>query len=116
MTRQTRWPRVAYLFEAYFHQDCLVDDPSWEAVVDRFRENETVPVVRETSEQMLQLLAEASDDELSDFLFGEGFRCFFDPRSLGITNRQWMEEVVPIKGPVANARISQAPLPSRSGD
>ncbi len=44
--------RAAYLFGAYFHQDCLLDDPDWKAVVLRFKSSESLDVVRKTQAEL----------------------------------------------------------------
>jgi len=34
-----RFPNLFHLLAGYFHQDCLLDDPSPEAIVERFKQD-----------------------------------------------------------------------------
>jgi hypothetical protein len=90
---QSGSPRARYLFEAYFHQDCLVDDPNWQAVVTRFRDDHDAGTIRETREALLELLATNDDRGLAG-LVGEWSS--FDPSADGLTTRAWIESIVHI--------------------
>jgi hypothetical protein len=85
--------RATYLFEAYFHQDCLVDDPDWESIIERFKEAESSDTVQATREALLALLGRLDDAGIEEFLFGASFRSFYDPRPGGLTPRQWIEGI-----------------------
>jgi hypothetical protein len=89
----SRGDRARYLFEAYFHQDCLVDDPSWQAVVARFRDDHDPGTVRQTREGLLELL-ETNDDRSLAGLVGEWSS--FEPSAAGLTTRAWIESIVHI--------------------
>jgi hypothetical protein len=84
---------AARFFEAYFHQDCLLDDGDWEAVVQRFKDAESQETRRLTREALQRLLARMNDGQLDGFLF-DGFRSFYDPRPAGMTARAWLEGIV----------------------
>jgi hypothetical protein len=80
-----------YLFEAYFHQDALVDDPTWEAVIDRFKDAEKPETVAAVRASLREALDSFGDDELARFLQG---KCFFVPSSVGLTPRRWLQAIV----------------------
>jgi hypothetical protein len=84
---------AADLFEAYFHQDCLVDDPDWESVVERFKRSTSPEELGRTREVLLRLLDRLNDAELEAFLFS-GARSFYDPRAEGLSCRAWIEGIV----------------------
>jgi hypothetical protein len=86
--------RASYLFEAYFHQDCLVDDPDWESIIERFKEAEPPESVKATRGALLQLLGRLDDAGINEFIFGPSCRSFYDPRPGGLTPRQWIEGMV----------------------
>jgi hypothetical protein len=112
--------RARYLFEAYFHEDCLLDDPSWQAVVTRFRDDYDPGTVRETREALLELLATNDDRGLAG-LVGEWSS--FMPSAAGLTTRAWIESIVhilaggePSSSPgeaVANARQQAVDISSQ---
>ncbi len=83
-----------HLFSAYFHQDCLLDDPDWESVVLRFKESEPFDVVRTTQTELQILLARSDDADLEKFLFGPALLCFYDPRPEGLPLTAWLQEIV----------------------
>ena len=84
---------AAHLFEAYFHQDCLVDDPDWKSVVERFKQSASPEELGRTREALLRLLARVDDAGLEAFLFS-GLRSFYDPRPEGLSCRAWVEDIV----------------------
>ena len=43
-------------FGAYFHQDCMLEDPSWEAVVDRY--------INDSDQALIELTASGIDELL----------------------------------------------------
>lgn len=89
----SRVDQARYLFEAYFHQDCLVDDPSWQAVAIRFHDDHDPGTVRLTREALLELLAMNDDAGLAG-LVGEWSS--FQPAAAGLTTRAWIESIVHI--------------------
>src|SRR5581483_11168494 len=89
----SRVDRAKYLFEAYFHQDCLVDDQSWQKVVTRFRDEHDPGTVRETREGLLELLSTSDDHSLAGLV---GQWSSFEPSATGLTTRGWIERIVHI--------------------
>jgi hypothetical protein len=81
---------VAHLFSAYFHQDCLVDDPDWESVVLRFRRAEPPEVVRKTQIELEDLLRQPDECAIGKVLVDS---CY-DPRPEGLSLRAWCEEII----------------------
>jgi CdiI immunity protein len=80
--------RARYLFGAYFHQDCLVDDQSWREVVTRFRDEHDPGIVREIREALLELLSTSDDQGVASFVASCSS---LDPAPLGLTVRAWVE-------------------------
>jgi hypothetical protein len=109
--------RAQHLFEAYFHQDCLDDDPTWEAVVVRFRDSDEPSTVRATRDELIELLESRSDQELGELVMPWSF---FDPTASGLTVRTWIECIVHIlaggqpttgePGTIASARAKAAAI------
>lgn len=89
----SRFDPARYLFEAYFYQDCLVDDPNWQAVVTRFRNEHDPGIVRETREALLDLLASTDDRRLSGYV---GEWSFFELSATDLTTRAWIESIIHI--------------------
>jgi hypothetical protein len=85
---------ASYLFEAYFHQDCLVNDPDWESIIERFKAAESPASVQTTRTALLLLVGRLDDAQIEDFLFGPAYRSFYDPRPDGQSPRQWIEGIV----------------------
>ena len=85
---------ASQFFGAYFHQDCLVDDPNWESIVQWFKESEPYEAVRATRLELISLLAVSSDSGLECFLFDPPCRSFYDPRPAGLTIRAWLQNIV----------------------
>jgi hypothetical protein len=83
-----------HLFEAYFHEDCLLDDPDWESVVLRFRDSEPFELVRETQSELEDLLKEWRAPELENQLLGPTRLSSYNPRPEGLSVRAWVEEIV----------------------
>ncbi len=94
---------AAHLFAAYFHQDCLVDDPDWEGVVIRFKDSESFDSVRRTQAELEQLRETWSESDFYSFLFGFPLLCFYDPRPDGLTVRAWVREIVHLLAGAASA-------------
>jgi hypothetical protein len=86
---------AAHLFAAYFHQDCLVDDPDWESVVQRFRQLVTPEELRRTRDSLLRLIEHRNDTDLDTFVFAEA-GSFYDPRPDGLSCRAWIEDILHI--------------------
>ena len=85
---------ASYLFRGYFHQDCLVDVPDWESVVERFKAAEPPEIVQAAREALAALSTSFDDAGIDEFLFGPGLRSFYNPRLDGLTSRQWIERIV----------------------
>src|SRR5262245_2704115 len=81
---------AADFFGAYFHQDCLVDDPDWYAVVIRFRDAASAVDVRRTRQALLAMLSTRTDADLDAFVAAHS--CI----SPGLTTRTWLELIVHI--------------------
>ncbi|MFT3886323.1 MAG: contact-dependent growth inhibition system immunity protein [Flavobacteriales bacterium] len=81
-------------FGGYFHQDCFVDDPSWEAVVGHYKAdagaNDRVALAQRIEVELIG--SGASEDELGERLAMLG--SYYRPQGEGFTNRQWLIAVV----------------------
>ena len=87
---------AAHLFAAYFHQDCLVDDPDCGSVVLRFRQSERFDRVRMAQIELEDLLACSTEADLQTFLFGPDSLSCYDPRPDGLSLTTWLNEIVQI--------------------
>jgi hypothetical protein len=90
----TETDHAAHLFSAYFHQDCLQDDPDWESVVLRFMQAEPFESVRLAQMELESMLARSDELELEKFLFGPTLLCFYDPRPEGLSLTVWLQEII----------------------
>lgn len=79
------------LFVLYFNEDWDLEGKTWQEVLEKavLQEGKTDMVATLTGLKKL-LGANLSDSELSDILLGE-FHCSFSPRSIGMTDRQWLQ-------------------------
>jgi hypothetical protein len=84
-----------HFFAAYFHQDCLVDDVDWQAVVVRFGDSEPAEVVGRTRDALGRLIG-LSEAELETLTFGPPLQSFYDPRPEGLSLRTWLIEILPL--------------------
>lgn len=67
-------------FGDYFHQDCLLDDPSWMTIVLRYRVESGAAVARAIADEIRVLISGAhSEETLESFLFDE-LGCYYTPR------------------------------------
>jgi hypothetical protein len=87
-----RFYAVQDFFLSYFHEDWKLDDPSADAVLERFK--------RDTSESVPTLVAEL--EELSALPVPENvlrdhvlrrYDLSYDPQMDGLTMRQWLKHV-----------------------
>jgi len=83
---------LRHLFERYFHQDAFLDDPDWEAIVQRFQREvpgRGLAAVREALDALLS--GGSSEDELADLL--DDANCMYDPSADGLTVEAWLRAV-----------------------
>lgn len=72
--------RLEQFFGGYFHQDCLLDDPDWESVVRRYRNETPKAEVALLAKEIDSLVAEApSEAELEQHVL-EKLGCYYTPR------------------------------------
>lgn len=86
----TESKHAVHLFSAYFHEDCLVDDPDWESVVLRFRRSEPFDVVRKTQTELEELLKRPDECAIGQVVASSSY----DPRPEGLSLRTWFEEII----------------------
>jgi hypothetical protein len=97
-------PKLAgleYLVRAYFHQDWSLDDPTPEAVLDRFASGESGETIRDARDGAAELLTR-SDGQIAAQL--AAWRTDYDPAADGRTEREWLETV--------EARLGSPPPPN----
>lgn len=86
----------------YFHQDWGIDydwkgeEPDFETVVRFYKAKNPPATVARTTEQLQRFLALRLDDEQVEEVVGREFRSFYNPGPRGLTERQWLEEVLKI--------------------
>ena len=75
-------------FAGYFHQDSFDDDPTWEDVVQRFKDDATRDecVVLANRIKVELLSSELTEDELGQRLWKLG--AFFEPEADGLTQQE----------------------------
>lgn len=89
----TRNDRLGQFFGGYFHQDWDVEGAtSWRDVISRYALEVPGPQVRSICEDLRDWLNEAADDKNENL--PPCFGCDYDPRSEGLTERQWVEQIV----------------------
>jgi len=94
MKKREPWNTIKNFFAGYFHQDWKEDDPSVEAVVQRYMRESTTKEIRDLVEDIEEYMRDHPDDaELNELLFDD-LGSFYDPTAHGLTARQWMTHVV----------------------
>ena len=89
----TRNERLGQFFGAYFHQDWDAEGAgSWRDVVAQYAREVPGPRVLRTCDDLLDWLKE-TENEASENL-PPGFGCEYDPSLEGLTDRQWVEQIV----------------------
>lgn len=80
-------------FRAYFHEDALVDDPDWQAVVRRFAAAASASELATLRSDLLRLLRRPDAEVVA---FVRHPRCCFDPEIEGLTYRAWLDQMLPL--------------------
>jgi contact-dependent growth inhibition (CDI) system CdiI-like immunity protein len=92
MSIRDRYPALGELFDGYFHQDWMLDDPTPEAAIGRYLQAEPTQALR-ALEELTDLLAEGHREEtLRELVFFE-LHCYYDPTAHGGSVREWLESV-----------------------
>jgi hypothetical protein len=80
-------------FAAYFHQDWMVDANEPHEVIEKYIEWESPETVRETLNELHQLIAEErSDSDLRRILLND-LGCYNDPYLSGKTAIEWLRDI-----------------------
>ncbi len=86
-------PQLRQFLGGYFHQDWVVDQESWEGVVDDFIAESAPPVVTDCAEELRQLIAGGlSDAELATVL--RRLDSSVAPSSLQMSATEWLSAVL----------------------
>ena len=94
MSEREIWNTIQNFFGAYFHEDWKEDDPSVDAVVQRYLRSHNTKEIRDLIEDIEQYMKDhPDDDELLRLLFDD-LGCYYVPTADGLTARQWMTHVV----------------------
>ena len=82
---------LVQFFGAYFHQDWRLDDPTPEAVIERFLEKNPPEEVQKVVVELDELLSlSLPEDELRRMLFEE-FLCYYLPTETSVRN--WLAQL-----------------------
>ena len=104
MSEREIWNTIQNFFGAYFHEDWREDDPTVDAVVQRYMRDATTQDIRNLIEDIEQYLKDhPDDDELLRLLFDD-LGCYYLPTAHGLTARQWMTHVVDLLRAEADRR------------
>lgn len=87
-----RFPALAHLCGAYFHQDWMVDDPDLVSVIRRFRGEHSRRKLRATVGDIESLLVIGLDEQALQSLL-ESLGCAYDPGRDGLTYQDWLCQV-----------------------
>ena len=89
----TRNERLEQFFGGNFHQDWDVEGAtSWRDVVKRYAVNVPRPQVMAIRDDLQGWLNETADDNNENL--PPSFGCDYSPRSEGLTERQWVSQIV----------------------
>lgn len=98
MTDSSNLPLLHQLFGGYFNQDWMLDDQSWQGVIDRFTRMEPRSTVADTHRELVSLLAsEKPEPELAREVL-DTLGSYYDPRGTGGTMRGWLEQIAAMLG------------------
>ncbi|HQS60042.1 MAG: hypothetical protein B7Y56_15945 [Gallionellales bacterium 35-53-114] len=80
-------------FGGYFHQDWNVDDPTWEAVIERYLSEEGHSKAELLSVKIGNILSLVTDDTLLFNIINSEFGCYYWPGSIEAM-RSWLQQVI----------------------
>jgi hypothetical protein len=90
-----RFPNFCGMCGSYFHQDCLLDDPTAEAVVRRYIRDTDSEVVQRTAAEIDEFLAiEMTEEERKEVL--DMFDLGYYPPGDQLTYSEWLREIYAI--------------------
>src|SRR5690348_14757666 len=85
--------RLIQFFGGYFHQDWDIEGASsWRDVIAQYAKQVPAPQVQQISEDLRDWLTDSAADENENL--PPAFACDYDTRSEGMTDRQWVQQVV----------------------
>jgi hypothetical protein len=83
------FPLLRNLFEAYFHADWDLDDPTWQSVVTRYLSVNREAVIAAATHELDELLS-ISDERIESLLFEE-WQTGYNPEGDGMSTREWLK-------------------------
>lgn len=92
--KSQNFPELAQFFGAYFHQDCLVDDPTDIAIVHRFVTNEPPEFVSAVHKELVALHAQEVNEDVLTRVITRDFGAFYNPRPSGLSYQQWLVRLI----------------------
>lgn len=85
--------RLEQFFRGYFHQDWDVEGATtWGDVINQYAANVPRPHVITIRNDLRDWLNETANDENGNL--PPGFGCDYDPRCDGLTEREWVSQIV----------------------
>lgn len=89
---EERYPALAQLLGAYFHQDWDLDDPNADAVVRRFLRSESAETVRRAREDVAHMLSSTRTDAQLEAMTAQ-LGSIYLPTADGLTTRAWLTRI-----------------------
>lgn len=92
---ETAYPRLRYLFGAFFHQDWDTEGDDWPDLVGNYAGGLPAAELEATAAELDRLLADFPDDEALSRQLHRGLWCEYTPRPDlgGPTVRAWLGQV-----------------------
>jgi regulator of sirC expression with transglutaminase-like and TPR domain len=87
-------PPLGRFLGAYFNQDWILDHATWKDVVESYVSSEPAELVAAASTELKTLLATERDDAVLERRLFREYGCHFDPSSVGLSARAWLEDVL----------------------
>lgn len=92
-TMSTRNDRLGQFFGGYFHQDWDIEGAtSWRDVIAQYAREVPGPQVQRVCEDLRDWLSETASEGNENL--PPSFACDYNPRPDGLTERQWVEQIV----------------------
>jgi hypothetical protein len=86
------YPKLAHFLGAYFHQDWMLDAPTWQSTVDRYLRQEPRHWAEAATTELEHLLEIEKDEAVISAILRD-LRCNFRSSGHGTDSRQWLVDL-----------------------